>query len=333
MGRIIYDLCSAAAAKTLPESPMSTRRKILFSLVTVVAVVVLLEVGLRLTLPVLRTATVPGQMIAIHLDKGAQKYDPDLFWYWPRLPIDGLQLNEHGFRRSTPMTVEKPAGVVRAVTFGDSQTWGAFHSQEQSYSGVAERQLGKGWEVLNAAVPGYRSLNVYRLLRLRVARFKPDIIVVDCMPFDSQRDDGVLSRPPLGAGLGKRALWHSRIYYALRHLVQRARRGAPHAAPSGTFKHLKEGAGNHDLLKAWGDRNGVKVVFMEYPVMTEDKKLLCTLLPGHLPRGALFFRACQALRKSGYAVTDLFHDHNHFTILGNEVVGYALAEMLRTLKP
>ena len=311
---------------------MSTRRKIIFSLVTLIFIIAGLELGLRLALPALRTATMPGKMIDLHLNRGAQKYDPDLFWYWPDLPIDGLEINEYGFRRAAPMTVARPKGVVRVVAFGDSQTWGAFHKQAQSYSGVAERQLGDGWEILNAAVPGYRSLNVYRLLRLRVAHFSPDIIVVDCMAYDSPRDDGVLQNLPLGTGLIKRILWHSRVYYTLRHLVHLVRRDAPHQPPRNSFRHLDEGQGNHDLIKAWGDRHGVKVVFVEYPVKTDDNKLLCTLQRNHLPKGALFFPACQVLGKSGYKLTDLFHDHNHLTILGNEVVGYALAEMLRGLK-
>ena len=312
---------------------MSTRRKILYSLVTLVTIIAGLELSLRLALPALRTATMPGKMIDAHLRGGAQKYDPDLFWYWPKLPISGLELNEYGFRRARPMTVKKSSGVVRVITFGDSQTWGAFHEQAQSYSGVAERQLGPGWEILNAAVPGYRSLNIYRLLQRRMERFDPDIIVVDCMPFDSQRDDGVIQKTPLGAGLVKQILWHSRIYYALRHLVMQIRRSAPHKAPTGKFQHLDEGDGNHDLIKAWGDRRGVKVVFMEYPVMTEAKELICTALPGQLPQGAPIFPACKVLAESGYKVTDLFHDHNHLTILGNEVVGYALAEMLRKIRP
>ena len=312
---------------------LSTRRKIFFSLVTLVVVIVGLEAVLRLTLPMLRTASMPGKMIESHLQGGGLKYDPDLYWYWPELPILQLELNEHGFRRTKPMTVNKPPGVVRVVTFGDSQTWGAYHKQSQSYSGVAERQLGQGWEILNAAVPGYRSLNVYRLLRWRIERFDPDIIVVDCMPFDSQREDGVLQKPPLGMSQIRRVLWNSRIYYALRHLVQQIRLGALRETPPNVARQLNEGDGNHDLIKAWGEQQGVKVVFMEYPVKTKGGEMICMVQPDQLPRGALVFPACKALSRSGYKVTDLFHDHNHLTILGNEVVGYALAEMLRKMRP
>ena len=303
----------------------------LYSLVTLVLLLTALEGVLRLALPVLRTATMPGQMIATHLKGGGLVHDPDLYWYWPELPIVGLELNEHGFRRSKPMTADKPAGVRRVVTLGDSQTWGAFHTQAQSYSGVAERQLGAGWEVLNAAVPGYRSLNVYRLLRRRIVRYDPDIIVVDCMPDDSARDDGPMERPPLGAGTLKRLLWHSRTYYALRHLVLWARQDAPHEVPARIFRHLEEGRGNHELIKAWGEARGITVVFMAYPVMMGGGKLLCTVKPRQLPPGSLVFPACAALASSGYKTTDLFHDHNHLTILGNEVVGYALAKYLARL--
>ena len=289
------------------------------------------EFVLRLTLPALRTASIPGKMIADNLKGGGLKYDPDLYWYWPTLPIPHLEINEHGFRRSRPMTVEKPPRTVRVVTLGDSQTWGAFHSQAQSYAGVAEERLGEGWEVLNAAVPGYRSLNVYRLLQRRIERFEPDIIVVDCMAFDSVRDDGAIQELPLGVGLVRRVLWHSRIYYALRHLRARIRARMPHKTSTSSSPQLNQGDGNHDLIKAWGEARGIQVLFLDYPMMIEQEHLVCAARRGQLPDGAGVFSACTLLQRSGNRVADLFHDHNHLTVLGNEVVGSGLAEKLREL--
>ena len=49
------------------------------------------------------------------------------------------------------------------------------------------------------------------------------------------------------------------------------------------------------------------------------------------PDGAEVFSACTTLRRSGEQVADLFHDHNHLTVLGNRLVGRALAGRLREL--
>ena len=301
-------------------------------MITVVLIITAVEFVLRVTLPVLRTASMPGKMIQQHLQGGALAHDPDLFWYWPELPIPALELNQHGFRRTAPMTVHRPRGVIRVVTLGDSQTWGAFHPEQQSYPAVAERTLGPGWEVLNAAVPGYRSLNVYRLLQRRVESFRPDVIVVDCMPFDSVRDDSLLHRAPLGAGLLKRVLWHSRMYYAVRHLVAEARRRSIPSprVPRDEVPVMDEGDGNHDLIKAWAEARGVRVVFMEYTIMSRGE-LKCVARPDLLPPGSVVVRMCQVLKGSGYKPGELFHDLNHLTVQGNKLVGGALASTLRSL--
>ena len=308
---------------------MTTRRKIIYVFITLLLVVVFLEVALRLVLPALRTATLPGKMIKDHLRGGGLKYDPDLFWYWPQLPIRGLELNEHGFRRNRPMTVDKPPGTVRVVTLGDSQTWGAFMKHKHSYPGVAERELGQGWEVLNGAVPGYRSLNVYRLLQLRIRRFDPDIVVVDSEPFDSPREDGALQQTPLGAGILKQILWHSRIYYVLRHLVAKVRVGVANRVNPNQRFHIFEGEGNHDVIQSWCDAEGIQLLFVDYPTMTPQTRLKCNILPQHLPKRSRIVPVCKALRDSGHHVTKLFQDHNHMTKLGNDIAGRTLAKALR----
>ena len=310
---------------------MKARKKIIYTLIALAFVLSALEVAARLVLPALRTASVPGWMVSQHLRNGGLRYDPDLYWYWPDLPLKDLEINEFGFRRSKPMTLEKPAGVTRVVTLGDSQTMGVFHPQSQSLSGVAETNLGQGWELLNAAVPGYRSLNIYRLLQRRIEAFSPDILLIDCMAYDSTRDDGPIQKLPFGSSAFMSLAWNSRLLYGLRHLAAWMRRkNITVAAPQQT-DFAYEGAGNHDLIKAWGERKGMKVIFMDYPFMNEQGKLVCLAPPRLMPAGAKVFGACQALKRSGHKVTDLFHENNHLTVLGNRLVGEALAAYLRKL--
>lgn len=293
------------------------------------------EMLLRVTLPRVRTATLPDTMIRAHLDSPAFRYDPDLYWYWAHLPSPGVQINRYGFRRTKAMTVEKPPGVVRVVTFGDSQTLGAGVGPEESYSAVAERALGEGWEVLNAGISGYRSLNVYRLIQRRIAAFDPDVLVIDNMPFDSERDDGDLVRKPVG-GVGTQVraiLWESRLYHLLRLGLEKLRpeRERWLDRPAEAAGRGSEGLGNHDLIAAWGREHGVQVVFVQYPVSDEAWHHACMTRPNELPPGVPVVPACDVLRDSGRSARELFQDRNHLTVAGNELFGAALAETLRAL--
>jgi lysophospholipase L1-like esterase len=315
------------------RSPLSKRRKLLFALLASLLVLGGAELALRLAFPVARTATLPDGMIRVHMNVAGFRYDPDLYWYWQFLPSPGMQINEHGFRRTRPMRAKKPTGIKRAVVLGDSQTLGAGVGPEETFSAVAERELGAEWEVLNAGISGYRSLNVYRLLQRRILRFEPDVLVIDCMPFDSPRDDGPIQKAPMQSGLLKQVLWHSKIYYLLRHGVEKGRADRSRWLDvDGGFEPQNIGNhGNHDLIAAWAAEHGIKVLFMEYPVTNEQWYLGCHTDPGELPTDVPQVPACQALMKSGNTGRDLFLDRNHMTVLGNEVVGQAVAASIGEL--
>ena len=300
-----------------------------------VAVVVLLgaEGILRVTLPLVRKATLPDTMIRAHLENPGFRYDADLYWYWSMLPSAAMQINEHGFRRTKPMTREKPAGVTRVITFGDSQTLGAGVNPEESYSGVAERLLGDGWEVLNAGISGYRTLNVYRLLQRRIEAYDPDIIVIDCMPFDSPRDDGALVGRKLGGFVtqAQSVLWKSRLYYVLRLGMEKVQPQRSRWLDRAPLQGDSLGRGNHDLIVDWGKQHGVTVVFVQYPVSENNFRLGCHTLPKELPADIPVVPACEALKQDGRTGQRLFQDRNHLTVAGNEVVGKAVADVLAAL--
>ncbi len=315
---------------------LGSLRKLLFTAIVLVVVFAGAELALRAVIPVIRTATLPNEEIQSHLRAAGFRYHPDLYWYWRGLPSPSMQINRFGFRRTKPMERRKPAGVTRVVVLGDSQTLGAGVGPDQTYAHYAELALGEGWEVLNAGISGYRSLNALRLLQLRILYFEPDIVVIDCMPFDSPRDDGFLEDAPLGSPLQrlKPILWHSRVYYGLRLLLEKLR---PDRARWLDQKETElapnaQGHGNHDLIGRWGDDNGVQVVFMEYPVSTDDWRLSCHTRPGELPEGYPVAPTCQALYASRQTARDLFQDRNHMKAAGNRIVGQALAETLRPLR-
>ncbi|MCB9794894.1 MAG: SGNH/GDSL hydrolase family protein [Alphaproteobacteria bacterium] len=317
-------------------------RNTLFALVTTLAFFGLAEGVLRLAFPIVRTATLPNDVIRQHLHGTAFRYDPDLYWTWkdlpgPDEPAGGeMQINHFGFRRVQPMTKAKPAGVTRVFTFGDSQTLGAGVGPDETYSAYAESALGEGWEVINAGISGYRTLNVYRLLRLKVGDFDPDVILIDCMPFDSPRDDGPLAGRAQG-GLARQLrglLFESHVYYTLRLVTGKLRpdRARWLDQTGAGLTRGREGLGNHDLIAEWARDHGVTPVFMTYPVTNENWAYDCHTREGELPEGVPVFDACEVVGRSGRPGRELYQDRNHLTAEGNQLVGEALAEFLRGLE-
>ncbi len=341
------------AEQPSPKRRIPVGRRAVYALVVLVALILGAEGALRLTLPAARRASLPNEMIQAHLDGAAYRYDPDLFWYWSDPGQMGSPVNAYGFVRAVPMSREKPAGVTRVITFGDSQTFGAGMRPDQTYSAFAETELGSGWEVLNAGISGYRTLNVYRLLRLRMLAFSPDAVVIDCMPFDSPRDDGSLEGRPLVSSRSdalKRLLWHSRLYYVLRlglEVLNPARArwlDDPHAAedaaaaqktggrgvdPRGGGVPVMERMGNHELIAEWGAAHGVTVFFMQYPIMDEQGNHGCMTGPDELPPNARVIPTCERLQATGRPAPALFQDRNHLTEEGNRLVGGIVADALR----
>jgi hypothetical protein len=320
------------SAPTRP--PRSRLRRLLLGLLVAFGALAATEGILRLTLPVIRTATLPDTMIRAHLETPGFRYDPDLYWYWAMLPSAAMDINQFGFRRTIPMTQAKPAGVTRVVTLGDSQTLGAGVKPDETYSAVAEQTLGAGWEVLDAGISGFRSLNVYRLLQLRIQAFDPDVVVIDCMPYDSPRDDGAIVGKPIGGivPVVKAMLWRSRIYYLLRLGMEKLNPNHPRWLDRDALPGDALGQGNHDLIAEWGKAHGVKVVYMQYAVSEQNWTLGCHTLPKELPADAPIAPACDALKADGRTAHELFQDRNHLTVAGNQVVGKALAETLRPLR-
>ena len=310
--------------------------RILVCLLAVLIALLILESVARHKIGGVHTQMLPKGMIEQHV-QGGFRYDPDLMWYWSSLPHERMGVNEFGFRRREKMSQKKTNGVMRVVTLGDSQVYGGGVQESQTFSYYAEQHLGASWEVLNGGISGYRSLNIYRLLRKKIIFFEPDIVIVDAMMFDSPRENGDLHEPPQFSGLLllEEALWNSRLNY----LIQMSLRNAGiHMWEDLPWPiHLQEvrttvtssrgeGLGNHEQIAQWGKARGIMIVFMEYPTKTQRGELSCVAKKEELPKPV--FASCDALLESGMHISDLFFDSNHLTPIGSKVLGNALAKEL-----
>lgn len=98
---------------------------------------------------------------------------PDGTWWF--------RINEQGMRDDRELGYEKPAGVTRIVSLGDSFTVGYEVDVEQTFSAVLETDLlGAGHEVqvLNAGVSGFSNAEESLYLERELLKYDPDIVIM-----------------------------------------------------------------------------------------------------------------------------------------------------------
>lgn len=92
-----------------------------------------------------------------------------------------FDINEQGMRATRDYAYEKPEGVKRIVSLGDSYTMGYEVAFEQCFSSVLERELraaGVEAQVLNAGVSGFSNAEELLYLEKELLRYDPDVVVV-----------------------------------------------------------------------------------------------------------------------------------------------------------
>ena len=130
-----------------------------------------------------------------------------------RIPVPGgrfgpILINSFGFR-SPEITEDKPPGRVRVAFLGGSTTYCAeVSSNEMTWPHLVWKALHDRWpdldiDYINAGVPGYTTRALLPALEKRVARFKPDIIVIyeatndlSANSYELARDQGVAENRP-----------------------------------------------------------------------------------------------------------------------------------------
>ncbi|MHA7836086.1 MAG: SGNH/GDSL hydrolase family protein [bacterium] len=91
-----------------------------------------------------------------------------------------FEINSRGLRADREYPYEKPAGVFRIVSLGDSFTAGYEVQGHETFSAVLERELGNeglSVEVLNAGVSGYSNAEAALYLERELLRYDPDLVL------------------------------------------------------------------------------------------------------------------------------------------------------------
>lgn len=98
----------------------------------------------------------------------------------PNARYQKWRINSFGFRGDN-ITLEKPAGTIRVMVLGASETFGLYESPGMDYPAQLARflneQIPHQVEVLNAAAPGMSPPRIVQYYRAYLRQFEPDVVV------------------------------------------------------------------------------------------------------------------------------------------------------------
>lgn len=167
----------------------SRRRDAIFALVTLALVLGLCEALLRAAdfrfapVPILVDTTWGHEQVeAMNKNTGGNVFQRDDLLFWSLIPgarLDVREVNELGLLNG-PVATPKPAGTYRVLCLGDSCTF----IGPVAYPMVLQKRLDaaarrdRRFEVINAGVASYTSLQGLRLFRERLAVVEPDLVTV-----------------------------------------------------------------------------------------------------------------------------------------------------------
>ena len=97
------------------------------------------------------------------------------------VPGSNMRTNSQGFRdRERP--IQRTSSAPRVVAIGDSFTWGAGASYEETFTTLVEHGLNEispGAEVINLGIIGYQPAEYLSLLRMHGLAYDPDLVLVN----------------------------------------------------------------------------------------------------------------------------------------------------------
>lgn len=119
-----------------------------------------------------------GRRKEIPQEKRRPLRDPLLFW---RLNPRKGEINSAGFRSKKEYSINKEKNTKRIICLGDSITYGVWVKKEEAYPYILEEMLNASsdfeeFEVVNAGVMGYTSLQGLRQLKRDLIKYKPDLV-------------------------------------------------------------------------------------------------------------------------------------------------------------
>ncbi|HTF86855.1 MAG TPA: SGNH/GDSL hydrolase family protein [Planctomycetota bacterium] len=175
---------------------MDWRRRLLLATAVAIGTLLVGEIGAR---ALLRGSFRSGERLG-HTWKVLARFDPKLGWAndsGVRAFITTVEfsyrarINSQGFRDpETP--IRKLPGLRRLLFLGDSMTWGWGVDDGERFTDLIAADLAPGFEVINAAVPGYGTDQDFWTLEERGDSLAPDFVVLVFIFNDIQECESAL---------------------------------------------------------------------------------------------------------------------------------------------
>ncbi len=341
-----------AAISGLTDRPSMLRRRHrarthrfsrpIFGFAVGVCLIFLAELGLRIanTAPLY----VPSELAAWRLSPGLRRSQPGA--------MGGEQgtvgTNDDGLR--TTLGRARRDEVKRVAVLGDSLVFGWGVDDGETLADGVAAGLGPGWEVLNAGVPGYSTVQAAWLFEEVVQHYLPDDVVL-FLPLHDYSLVVVSDHETLAGGLGSKRtaeVWlarHSRIYAALSDLLV-----AP--APAAFQLEAATSDGLTRVPRVDDTERTAAVTRLRVATAALGARLWLGVLPTQSEIAfdvPPFFRHQKWLAEQRRTWPDvatvdvrrccrgrdllLDHDLGHYAPKGNQEVGAAIAESLRGVEP
>ncbi len=216
------------------------------------------------------------------------------------------RLNNLGLRGADIM-LEKPEGVTRIVCLGDSFTFGEGVREEHTYPARLEailsgRLSGERFQVINAGVQGYGTLEELYLYGLVCDPLRPDVVIIGFVlndaadPGETIRLNDERTRAFEPSALGRvSALWEQ--FERGREAGRIDREYAASIRESFSSQRWQDTETAFAGMRAYADERGFRLAMVVFPLYVD--------LDGEYPFADLHALVAKACRDAGIAHLDL----------------------------
>ncbi len=161
------------------------RKNFLFSIIAIILAVSVTFIICEVFFRVFDISVIPDKILI----NDFYQNDVDLRWRlksnFEKIDVIRYATNAQGFRADAPFYQKKKENVMRIVSLGDSFTFGAGCSIEDTYSAILKEKLNSlydeadlTFEVYNGGVPGYGTVQEYLIFDKYLKQFNPDFVIL-----------------------------------------------------------------------------------------------------------------------------------------------------------
>lgn len=272
-----------------------------------------------------------------------------LFWKLKHISWDDFHaVNEQGFRGKV-ISIPKPKGVFRIFVIGDSCAFGNALKHTQAYPFYLEGLLNQPgnkvtYEVVNAGVPGYSSLQGLRHLERDILPYQPDLVIAsfgwnDTWPAVFYTDKEQKSPSYLSSAI-YRTLQHSLVFVYLENIISVGMAKMRISYANNNEKSEQRSrvpeddfVENLNAIVTLGIKKHFKVVFLNQParqLVTHHYDALIRKVSAEL--NVAFLDLLPSFCFSGHSVDEFFLDQNHYSPLGNQIIAQRIFDFLKEKK-